>query len=305
MHKLNCGTLSPYEQFPTTGALERRRAFRIYPLCWACIALVLATGLTDMGDIVTTHMGWRSVMVNALLVQNVVHRPSVIGPLWSLPWEVQMYLLLPALYGITRRNDKPAVPLFLWLTTTGLALSLTAIGSHHSIPLMFPPMFIAGIVAFTLSRKVRPQLPSALWPIVVPGLLLLRCCMLNGDSFTSVHNFAVNAVFCLLVGIAIVMFREIRAQCVVQPAHVIAKYSYGIYLFHVPVLVFVFTRFASLPLSLKIASFYGITAGIAVAIFYLLEQPLINLGRRIAQINSPAPQMRRTQENVLRAATNE
>ena len=75
-----------------------RRAFRIYPLCWVAIALVLATGLTDADHQKILQMGWRGAVAGALLLQNVFRYPNIEMPLWSLPWEVQMYLFLPACY---------------------------------------------------------------------------------------------------------------------------------------------------------------------------------------------------------------
>ena len=53
-----------------------RRAFRIYPLCWVTIALVLATGLTDVDHQKILQMGWRGAVAGALLLQNVLRYPT-------------------------------------------------------------------------------------------------------------------------------------------------------------------------------------------------------------------------------------
>jgi len=74
-----------------------RRFFRIYPLCWVAIGLVLLTGLTDKAENIVGH-GKLGILANFALLQNLPRDHSVLGPLWSLPWEVQMYLILPFLF---------------------------------------------------------------------------------------------------------------------------------------------------------------------------------------------------------------
>jgi len=44
-----------------------RRAFRIYPLCWATILFVLTTGLTDHREANFHALGWRGITANFCL----------------------------------------------------------------------------------------------------------------------------------------------------------------------------------------------------------------------------------------------
>jgi peptidoglycan/LPS O-acetylase OafA/YrhL len=139
-----------------------RRAFRIYPLCWTTILLALTTGLTDHTEANFHALGWRGITANMLLVQNMLRQfPSVVGPLWSLPWEVQMYLLLPLFFVVLRRFDCLSVVFALWTVSALLAVAATQPGLPRMFHgAVFPPMFIAGMVAFKLLLRDPPPASS-------------------------------------------------------------------------------------------------------------------------------------------------
>ena len=77
-----------------------RRIFRIYPLaiCSIVVALVFRIpwrhGMTAWVAVPSA----KQVISNLLLIQNITHQESIISPLWSLPLEVQMYVVLPFLF---------------------------------------------------------------------------------------------------------------------------------------------------------------------------------------------------------------
>ncbi|MGA2276293.1 MAG: acyltransferase [Terracidiphilus sp.] len=267
-----------------------RRAFRIYPLCWATIFLVLTTGLTDQPDGTVHAMGWHGIVANLLLVQNMARSiPSVIGPLWSLPWEVQMYLVLPLFFFVLRRFAGRPVVFALWLGAVLLAIAAT----QPSMPRLlhaaiFPPMFIAGMVAFKLLEGQREQpsraaLPAWAWPLFVAGLFAVQGGIVGWHSFESSYAAGVNACICLVLALAIPQFGELKVGWIAHPAAQVAKYSYGIYLLHVPALVFVFRYLPQLPLALKLIAFITLTALLSFVSFHLIENPLIRQGKRLAE----------------------
>jgi len=262
-----------------------RRGFRIYPLCWLSIVLVLSTGLTDVPHQDLVRMGWRGIVANFALVQNITHSGDVLGPLWSLPWEVQMYLVLPALFLFLKRRRRPvllAVASWLGITVFAVASELWKVPAmlHGAI---YPPMFLGGIVAYHLAARSQPRIPSFLWPIFVPALIVVRCLLLHGDNKEDPYNVAVNATICLLLGFAIPQFKAISNRLLRHAGQKIAQYSYGIYLFHVPALAFIFIYFAGFPIALKLLALMVLTGAASVASYHLVEHPLIRFGKHLAE----------------------
>ena len=113
--------------------------------------------------------------------------------------------------------------------------------------------------------------------------MLVRCLLLEGILIDTPHNAAVNATVCLLLGLGIPLFAEVQAQWLRHSAHQLAKYSYGIYLLHIPSLEFVFNHCRSLPVLLKIVAFFVITGVASGMTYHLIENPLIQLGRSVAK----------------------
>jgi peptidoglycan/LPS O-acetylase OafA/YrhL len=261
-----------------------RRAFRIYPLCWTCVILVLATGLTDVAHEKIAQMGWRGILVNLALVQNIVRYPNIEMPLWSLPWEVQMYVLLPAFYLLMKEYDRAVVPIAMWVGATALAIAFTAFDFPRAFHgMIFPPMFIGGMIAYRLLGPACAKLPSFLWPLAILVLMVLRCVLLDGVLIDTARNATVNSVTCLLVGLGIPFFAEVQSHWLRWGAHQLAKYSYGIYLLHIPSLALMFNHFPSLPLPLRIGGFFAVTTIASVVTYHLIENPLIQVGRSIAK----------------------
>ncbi|MGH9692964.1 MAG: acyltransferase family protein, partial [Bryobacteraceae bacterium] len=84
-----------------------RRAFRIYPLVIVTIFAVVTLQIPK-SPVTGFHVpDAEELWSNLLLIQNVTGARSLLSPLWSLPYEVQMYLALPLLYLLGKRIRKP------------------------------------------------------------------------------------------------------------------------------------------------------------------------------------------------------
>jgi len=273
-----------------SGTFLIRRSFRIYPLCWATILLALATGLTDQAGGNFRDLGWHGVAANLLLVQNMTRGfPSIVGPLWSLPWEVQMYLALPVFFVFLRRFQGLVAVFALWFTAALLAVAAT----QPALPRMFhgaifPPMFISGMVAYRLlarrkAESSRSAFPAWAWPFFVLGLFTVEGFLVGNNSTESPIGAFLNAAICLTLAIAIPAFGELSARWVVLPAQQIAKYSYGIYLLHVPALIFVLRSLPGLPLAVKLFAFLVLTALLSFVSFHVIEDPFIRFGKCLTE----------------------
>jgi peptidoglycan/LPS O-acetylase OafA/YrhL len=273
-----------------------RRAFRIYPLCWAAILLALVTGLTDLPQDSFHALGWRGILANLLLVQNLFKGRgvnSILGPLWSLPWEVQMYLVLPFFFAILRRYNRLSTVFMIWFGFALLALAGTQPQLSHMGWTFCPPMFIAGMVAYSLlmhkpAQARRYALPAWGWPLFVLSLFVIEPLLVGGREMSSPVSTVINSCNCFVLSLAIPSFHELTAGWIVRPAQQIAQYSYSVYLLHVPAIIFCFMFFPGLALALKIPLALAFTGLLSFVSFHVIEDPFIRLGKRLTQSKDPA-----------------
>jgi peptidoglycan/LPS O-acetylase OafA/YrhL len=255
-----------------------RRFFRIYPLSIFCItlALILHIPKGPYGEaVIITPM---VIVSNLLLVQNLVTKASVIGPLWSLPYEVQMYLVLPALYYLAQRKRGVAglCLLLAFFCCLGF-LSFWYTGGRNSL-VPYIPCFLCGVLCFSLRDRIQVRIPSALWP---PFVLLL----FSGYCLANLHNdpiFWTGWIFCILLGLSINAFYNSTNRTLNIVAEKVALYSYGVYLIHMPILYLVFVVLDIKNLVFGPLLFVGLTMIASIITYHLIESPFIDIGRRIS-----------------------
>jgi len=195
---------------------------------------------------------------------------TILGVYWSLPLEVDMYVLLPALFFYVRHNLKLWPLLVLWGLACGLALhDVTGTPELDTVV----PCFLPGVMACVLYAKTAPRLPAWLFPCLLGALLAV---------FLGMPSVIFAWVVCLAVGLALPYFRQLTWPPLKRASHEIAKYSYSIYLGHVFGLG---TSYCLLPLhSAAARTSVGLllTAVYSFAVYHLIESPMIRLGARFA-----------------------
>lgn len=255
-----------------------RRVFRIFPLSIFIVLLVtiltLPVGQLVGGRFETMPLRWTGILSNLLLTQNLTRTESVIVPLWSLPYEMQMYLFLPLLFLIARSRRG------IWLiaaTWVGAAL----VGMHrpgllrHGVPevVIYIPCFVAGVFAYALSKKKNMKLTAWLWP---PAVAILTFVFLRNPGYR-------NAWYCCLaLGIAIPQFQEMTSQVSHRIFHTIARYSYGIYLAHFICIWLAFQGIRQVPEWSRWLILFLTLSAFPVAFYHLIEEPMIRKGERVA-----------------------
>jgi peptidoglycan/LPS O-acetylase OafA/YrhL len=262
-----------------------RRAFRIYPLSICCVACVIVLRIPFMPLQTYQWPGFRTFVSNLLLIQNISGSKSITGPLWSLPWEMQMYLALPLLFLGWRHRP--------W-TTLSIACASTCavnyVGALMNIRvaslLMYFPCFLGGILALTLARKkIQPGIPSYLWPPAI-GVVSVIFAYFNHSAWTR-NVIYPEWIMCAVLGLLIPLFREVNVKSILsKAASQIAKYSYGIYLVHVPAMWFTLVVLRSAPMALRLVLLAILTIALPIVAYHFVESPLILLGKRLTRPRS-------------------
>lgn len=250
-----------------------RRFFRIYPL-----SLVVVTTLLVAEAALGKPRAWPVAASNLLLVQNLTGHPSISGPLWSLPFEVQMYLALPTLFGLVfwARGRAPRVLLVLWGASVLLVLAFWRLGLDYHL-IKYLPCFLPGVLAYSPGGTPRTASPLVLFGAVFATAAVFPVLVALGVK----EHVAIWPV-CFGLGWLLPRCRELKARGIKRAGEVVAKYSYEIYLVHQPCIDLAFGHLPA-PAWMQWAAFVGATALLSKAAYELVERPGIAWGVRIAE----------------------
>jgi len=252
-----------------------RRCFRIFPLSILVVSLIallhIPQKVVEHGSFVGASPTRWELVSNLMLIQNLTTGLSILGPLWSLPYEMQMYLFLPLLFLLFRSRNYWWV-VVLWLCSVGSAVIALR---HPSIPdfLLYVPCFLPGVLAYKLMRSDRAKLPAFLWPIAILALTVL---------FFLKTGWPYPWAACFILGLAVPRFSPLSTPWLVKACQVVAKYSYGIYLTHFFAIWFAFVKLFAIPRTMRWGVFLLCAAGLPVLFYRLLEEPMIRVGKRLA-----------------------
>lgn len=254
-----------------------RRFFRVYPLSVFTVAMAAILHIPNWPRPDADAITPRIVVANLFLVQNLIGKVSVIGPLWSLAYEVQMYVVLPVLFfvAVKKRSFLYIGGLLVLFCCVGVGLSFTV---GHLNMAAYVPDFLCGVLCYTLRDRIRTVIPAALWsPFVV--LLVVGFCFLNINNIGPVYWTA--WIFCIALGLGINLFHDSENRAVNAVAGKVAEYSYGMYLFHVPVLYLVFMVMDVQSAAVGALLVVAITTAASAVTYRLLEAPFIAIGKSL------------------------
>jgi len=247
-----------------------RRFFRIYPLSVACVLIVLLVRQPFTPEGVFEWPSLRDAVANVLLIQNLTYSKDVISVLWTLPREVQMYVILPFIYLILRRFGSAPLVLLMWF---GFFAAVP-----HAQVLSCVPCFFGGVLAYQLGREKTFRFSPFFWPA---GLALLIGLHLWFRQ-TVIDDYRSDYMLCMFTGCLIPNFRDMATGLLSRACHLVAKYSYGIYLFHFLAIWISFIKLAFLPAALQWILLGVLMAALPWTAYHALEDPLIRAGKRIA-----------------------
>lgn len=226
-----------WERAPSLPRFALKRALRIYPGLAACI-LVLTFGLgplissLPLGDYLSSYGTYDFLVANLLLHTDHNSLPGVWftardlghildGPLWSLPVEVAMYVMVAAL-GATRLLRVPVLTALLGVGL--LAIVLDASNWHDwdftGSVLWLLAFFVIGMLLQQLPRE--RVLDGRLALLALAGLI----------ASVPLHAFILMFPLC---GGYLVIYLALHPALPALPAARIGDLSYGLYIYGWPV----------------------------------------------------------------------
>jgi peptidoglycan/LPS O-acetylase OafA/YrhL len=326
---------------PDLVVYSRRRLARIFPAY--LVTLFIVTLVYPAARPVGADGWFYSVTLTWIYVRGQF--PDVFAHTWSLATEVSWYVALPVMAGISGLIARRFAPRTALRVTTGLiALSLPVtvgwqywIYSNHlaiyftysfwlpaflacfaggALIALYMEAYAAGI---TSVRRLR-RLTADRWavPLLAVGIALLGTSVLGGADGYVPHSFGedqlrfvtVTAIaLCLLTAVAFGPASAPIARVMSTPVLTTAgRWSYGIYLWHLPVIVILDERLtypdgAFANLAMRLVWTLAITVPLAAATYAWVEQPAIDWSRRPMTLRAghsgqPGPRGRRIEETA-------
>ena len=283
-----------------------RRAFRILPAYWLSIVVALALrytlfeadGLETLGPwsrgIWQTPPGhWvdHLILVGPWSTSKLIN--PVFGPqriydvnpvIWTLVVEMRMSLIFPlAILLIRRANDVRSVALLILLSFTIVVL----------LPVLWAlPLFMLGGLLAHHRHAVR-RWRRCMSPAWLAGLWLLAFVLYDFRyTIGGFHHVFVVTHYVSGIGAALILLLVVQGSAVrfltSPPVRFLGRISYGVYLFHLPILIKVLsqsTKLMATPLgawALASATSLVLTIAISALAYRLLEQPAQRLGRSLS-----------------------
>jgi peptidoglycan/LPS O-acetylase OafA/YrhL len=287
---------------PRLGAYLLRRGARILPAYYLVVVGSIAllwsikgapgVRLPPTGDLWTFAVFGQNLSDATLL--------KLDPPLWTLAVEVSFYLALPALGWLalrvrgSGRTGQLAVPVAMILI--GLAYNRAIDGTAALFPSkLLPamaPYFAAGMIAAVLAEGRAPG-RRLMWALLAGGSLIVV-----GDGWWAAeeatrgsHSLWLHVLrdlpaalgFACIIAAAARATRPPRALAA-RPVAWVGRVSYGIYLWHVPLIVFLRAH-GALPLSTAgaLAVALPLTVVVAALSWYLVERPIQERARHLTR----------------------
>jgi peptidoglycan/LPS O-acetylase OafA/YrhL len=221
---------------------------------------------------------------NMGLVMNLTQSRLAIAPLWSLPYEIDMYVVLPFLFLFAVRF-RSAWAVFSFIPVCGVLALLQPHWSPRLDLIHYVGCFLPGIMAYQLSSRPRYRWPARFWPVL---LVFLAVLFVGLGLLRPQPIFVLRWSVCLLLGLAAPQFQAIPDGLIREGAGIIAKYSYGIYLLHTFALHIAFVSLSTYPVPLRAIAFLVMMVAFPWFAFRLIEKPGIDLGKRLLAGSAPA-----------------
>jgi peptidoglycan/LPS O-acetylase OafA/YrhL len=180
------------------------------------------------------------------------------------------------------RKEKMLWPLLtLWTFATLAGRALQAASESNIVTCV--PFFLCGVIAYIAFMRRVPRIPGML---LLPVVLALACAYAIHPTLYS------GWIACLILALILPSFRQAPWNLWTRAGHVIAKYSYGVYLLHQWSLALAFYYLPTHSLAIKLIAELASLAVAAPLAYHYIENPMIEMGKRVAaRIQRTSPEL--------------
>ncbi|MEI8238095.1 MAG: acyltransferase [Actinomycetota bacterium] len=281
-----------------------RRARRLIPAAYLCVAAVLALGFVwnasqrqhlpgDAIAAVANVANWRFAFASHSYLDLFLGAPSPLAHFWSLAIEEQCYLILPLVVAFALRRGRRRLALVLG---TLVVASLVATLLTHDLNVVYNgthtrsgELLVGALAAVLVSWRPlgrRAQVVSA-----AVGLTVLAVCAVTTDLHTHwLYRGGFLAVSLASAAAVVGLAGDHALARVVGNRWLVAigRVSYGIYLFHWPVFLILTKDRLHWPTAALLAARLAVTTVVTLASYRFLERPVrlrqLLVGRRPALV---------------------
>jgi peptidoglycan/LPS O-acetylase OafA/YrhL len=271
-----------FEHSASIGEYYRNRCLRIFPALWICllvtVGVMLACGVGAMGVAPPSEwLIWWADQMSGLEAYPPAFNPS----LWTIPVELEFYLLLPAIYTVLKLREQRGNALLLTVLTVSLGIRLACVsGAPLSrigvaallVPTVVPHlwMFLSGVLAQRNWARIRHWFVGQFrWWIL--GYLVARA--LVARFHVALGGLEIHpALFVLLSGVVLSGAMSGRSLSNRLLRH--NDISYGTYIYHMLV-VNLMVQYASPASAWSVAIALAASLALAALSWRLVEMPFL------------------------------
>jgi len=159
---------------------------------------------------------------------------------------------------------------------------------------------MSGVLAYGIlssGGRSRRRLDGKWWPLVLVAAVVVFSLVLQSARNSPIRGWPLP----LTVGLMIPFFSDMPSSLLSKAAKVVAKYSYSIYLLHVPLLIIAFVKTPG-SLAVHLAVFGVLTIVVPYLAYRFIEDPGIKIGQRIAGVISRGAPARAPDQDIGLAA---
>lgn len=278
------------------------RVFRLYPLFWFSILVVLAFHLLGNNEMMREYLhNWPlTLLVNLTMLEEFLHFHHAIGLYWTLTLELVFYFVFSAMFlvGVNKRTL-----LFGWLAAGGMfAAGLIEAATHKKLPVGQMALLSFAFLGTAIFRYYSGLITKNQIQLLTLGFIL-GCGVAFYFAFpapwathdTPEGEWSRFAMFSSYMG-GIVLFGLIfmlRAREFSFPLRWLGAISYSIYLLHYPIWL------ALMPIPhhglisgpLWQLTVFATACAVSSVTYLLIEKPGVELGKRLLHKPKPATEL--------------